>query len=142
MEITAKQIKMNEFETDQCICRTKKKCNKCHKSIKIGEICFRYGSVYFPKFMCIECKDKKIIGEMVEKEKQLVENSKEWGLNKDEYKKYIEPDPYRFIKKLQQYHNYKSPFFKQKDRLCIPDVVFKKILNSPYAKKQISVKKC
>jgi hypothetical protein len=132
MEIATKQIKVNEKKTDQCICRTEKKCKRCHQTIKVGEIHFRYGSADFPFFMCIVCKDKEIMENIVDSERRMAESSEKFGVTIEEYKKYIEPQLDRFDKRLHQFYNFKSPFFHQKDRLGVPDSIFLKITNSPY----------
>ena len=139
MKITKKQLKLNESKTDRCICRTEKECKKCHQTIKVGEAHFRYGSAYYPFFMCESCKDKEIMEDIVNTEKRIAESSDKWSVTIEECKKYIEPQ-HDFDKRLRQFYNFKSPFYHQKDRLRIPKNVFLKIINSSYVKKSLEVK--
>ncbi|RLF36599.1 MAG: hypothetical protein DRM99_02360 [Thermoplasmata archaeon] len=125
------------------ICRKEKRCKRCKNIIRVGEKCWRYGSVYIPFFMCKACKIKMDIKEYAENIETKLNYMKELGLSESEYERWIKISTdsmvinrfERLRKAIIQHNNPNSPFFRKKSERI--KQLFTELLNLGVPKKII-----
>jgi len=103
------------------ICRKEKNCKRCQELIKIGNECWKYGSAYYPCFMCKSCKTKEDLLKEVENKDKEMKFIEKFNLTKKEFEQYeqnstssmVENRWRRLEHAIYQQNNPNSPFYKK-----------------------------